>query len=97
MKSFEILSHEVEYGIYEGEVLLALEIKPLIPLEDGTDKQVLELHFSKEERDYICSMIYNLDEFGDLSDYSMYYVLTKDNKVLINEYISQKCLGFNAL
>ena len=91
---FKIISHEVEYGVYEGEILLELNIDSELELSTGVEKQILELHFGEDEKSYICSMIYDLDESGESDDIGRYYSLNNDEIKYIKEYIEEKELPF---
>ena len=92
--AFEILSHRIEDGIYEGEILLSLDINSLALLPKDIEKQVLEVHFSDTDKKYICSMIHDIPKDVNDDFSSRYYRLNDSEKDVLSKYISENELPF---
>lgn len=91
---FQILSHNVECGIYEGEILLSLDIDSSTSLSENVEKQVLEVHFNEADKTYICSILYDIPKCDNDDFSSRYYTLNDSERNLLKKYIFEKDLPF---
>lgn len=91
---FEIISHAISFGVYDKEVLLEIEIEPCTYTEEDIEKQILELHFEEESREYLCCMIYDVLDDEDGASEGRYLKLNNKEMLFIKKYIDENMLDF---
>ena len=89
-----IVSHNIERDVYEDEILLSLEIEPSISISEDIERQILDLHFNADTKNYICSRVYNFVCAEGDSDEGHYYRLNDKEKEFLRNYIEDNNLDF---